>query len=240
MSKFKTADFNEDLEWSQQGHLFLAAHFYPQYAYNGQFVFCDRTDKQERGALLIQKKLHIDTIIQRDTALNAICIDEKIVKGYYKKFTLETHSITSTPKMPVGLGDGCVMQSSADEMIYCFPTRKKCNCVPLSRQWQKCTHPISAVELYIIDLQTLQQWFSQVYARYPWRSIRNKGYWTHVRIVPILDVYQGIGHEHIIKNIIKEAEGLKREICYFEDATGQIALFPYKNKLAYFIRQKKE
>lgn len=231
-----TANFEIDLKWAQQGHLFLAKYFYKHYAYRGQFVYCDRQDKKERGALFIQKKLHIDVIVQKENPFNALCIDEKIVKGYYDAFTLETHSVTPTPQMPKGLGDGCILLSMADILLYCFPTQKDCRCVPLSGDWQKCTHSIRAMRLYIINLCLLQQWFREVYQDYSWRAIPNKGYWTHVRIVPIVEVYNALGKENIVENFIPSKSAWEERVVYVEP-TGQQLLFPFKNELVYFKRQ---
>jgi len=227
--------FSADLEWSKKGHMFLAKQFYPTYAYKGQFVYCDRADKKERGALLINKKLHVDTIIQHKTPLDALCIDEKIVRGYYTAFTLETHSVSDSPRKPSGIGKNCIVDSWADELLYVFPTEKDCNCT--EKTFQKCDHRILSAEAYIINLPILADWFSEHYDKYPWCNVRNQAYWTHVRIVSINEVYRGIGKENI-SQIILSQNGLENEVFYMP-GTKQLLLFPFTNETPFFRKGTK-
>ena len=148
----------------------MLQHLYGSFACEGRYVFIDKS----RCSTLLQKRLAVDTVIQRDGG-RSVCLEEKIVRWKdgrtLTRLFLETQSCT----VPGHESPGWMEYGEADYLVYCF----------------ECGD--GSLDCYIIDFARLRHWFWQRadhYHRFVMPHTSNK---TAGRLVPVADVVSDVG-----------------------------------------------
>ena len=153
------ANFALDRDFTTQARKLLFRDLYPRLAWGGHVV-----DMQGSNcADFIQRHVHIDVAIAtHDHAM--LGIEEKIVRGKFERFVIETHSDTRNSPP-----DGWIYTSAADRLLYCFTLQ-------------------SGLECHYLNMGQLRQWWQGKDGQYPVHTSRTYGWVTQYSLVPIRDV----------------------------------------------------
>lgn len=162
--------FHTDDEWQKAVRdAVLGPGLYGLFSLEGRYVYIDKG----RLAMLIQKRLAVDTMLQSSKDGSAVGIEEKIIRwpGYqYTALTLETQSCT----VPGHESDGWMVYGEADYLNYAM-------CLENGN-----------VLCHLIDFQKLKQAFWPVAETFN-TTISEQRNHTACRIVPLSWVRQHVG-----------------------------------------------
>ena len=160
-------DFERDNTWQREIRNRFLAPWYRSVSVDGRFVFNDKG----RCALIVQKRLAVDTIIQRKSG-EAAYIEEKIVRSEFPNFFLETESCTNRGHE----SHGWMFYAECDFLHYCFLT---------ARDTLRC---------YMIDFPALKSWFWTRHEKWPEHTVANTINHSRGRLVPVLELCRNVPH----------------------------------------------
>jgi len=163
-------NFENDLEYANRMQQYLK-QFYSERSFEGRFVFVNKGNKlKSLGSGIIQRKAHIDTIIQVGMS-ESILIDEKFRRIKYNDLLIETDSCTNIGREK----KGWIYTSLADYLIYAMDS-------------------VKLIDVYLINMKKLKDFYNKYGHKFPSNTTKQINR-TRFIIVPWKDIEKYVGYK---------------------------------------------